>query len=54
MEPMASGLGLLVIGDWGGSDSSPYTEPGELACAVGMGAIAKQINAQAVLALVCV
>ena len=27
----ASGLGLLVIGDWGGEDTPPFTEIGQVA-----------------------
>jgi hypothetical protein len=42
---------LLVVGDWGGMPVKPYTLPGQVATAVGMGIIGDKINAQAVLAL---
>eukprot|EP01032_Pedospumella_encystans_P016452 gene16452-18775_t len=42
---------LLVLGDWGGSPVKPYTMPGQVATAVGMGIIGDKLNAQAVLAL---
>ena len=34
-------------------ETPPYTEPGEVACAAGMAKVAKDIDAQFVLALVC-
>ena len=35
---------FLVIGDWGGKDPAPYTEPGQVACAASMGPVATEIN----------
>eukprot|EP00992_Anisonema_acinus_P014371 TRINITY_DN9242_c0_g1_i1.p1 TRINITY_DN9242_c0_g1~~TRINITY_DN9242_c0_g1_i1.p1 ORF type:complete len:350 (+),score=100.54 TRINITY_DN9242_c0_g1_i1:57-1052(+) len=44
-------LTFLAVGDWGGTDHSPYTEPGEVAAAKGMGQVAKDHNSKFVVAL---
>jgi len=44
-------VNLLVLGDWGGMPVRPYTTPGQVATAKGMGVIGEKLNAQAVLAL---
>lgn len=47
----ASSFNFIVIGDWGGQPSSPYTEKGQIACAKSMGPIATQIQSTMILAL---
>jgi len=42
---------LMILGDWGGSPIRPYTMPGQVAAAAGMGVVADKLKAQAVLAL---
>eukprot|EP00759_Apiculatamorpha_spiralis_P046296 PhF_6_TR42764/c0_g1_i1/m.64679/K14379/ACP5; tartrate-resistant acid phosphatase type 5 len=42
---------FVVIGDWGGQPTSPFTEKGQIACAKSMGPVAASINSQMVLAL---
>jgi hypothetical protein len=37
----------LLLGDWGGQDKTPYTEPGQVACAAGMAVTASQYGANA-------
>merc|ERR1719443_769304 len=44
-------LNLLIMGDWGGKENSPYTNPGEVATATAMGVEAGKINATFSLAL---
>eukprot|EP00730_Choanoeca_flexa_P012571 TRINITY_DN4400_c0_g1_i1.p1 TRINITY_DN4400_c0_g1~~TRINITY_DN4400_c0_g1_i1.p1 ORF type:complete len:334 (+),score=89.66 TRINITY_DN4400_c0_g1_i1:60-1061(+) len=41
----------LLNGDWGGSDHSPYTEPGQVDCSHGMNAVAADIKPDAVFLL---
>jgi hypothetical protein len=42
---------FLVVGDWGGQDTPPYTTPGEIAAAGGMAAISSALNAKFVIGL---
>lgn len=42
---------FLAVGDWGGTDSSPFTEVGQVAAAKGMAQKAEEIGARFVLAL---
>jgi tartrate-resistant acid phosphatase type 5 len=44
-------LSFLVLGDWGGDDNTSPTTAGETCTASGMGKVAKDLNAQFVLAL---
>jgi tartrate-resistant acid phosphatase type 5 len=44
-------ISFLVMGDWGGQPTAPYTTPAEVATAKSMGVIAEKVNAQFVLAL---
>lgn len=44
-------LNFLVMGDWGGSGSAPYTTSGEIATAAGMGKVAASSGAKFALAL---
>jgi len=44
-------LNFLVVGDWGGKDSSPYYTGGQLASVAGMEKIAQKINSEFVIAL---
>lgn len=46
-----SDLHFLVMGDWGGSESSPYTTSSEVALAKGMNTAAEQLGAKFALAL---
>lgn len=48
---VGSGLSFLAIGDWGGSPVAPYTLPGQVAAAKGMGTVAAQIDSSFTLAL---
>ena len=48
LQPLqnANGHGLIyLLVDWGGTDTAPYTEPGQTACAVGMGVVAEESSA---------
>jgi len=47
----SASLDFVVIGDWGGQGSSPYTTTGQKAAAVAMNTIAGKINSQFTLAL---
>eukprot|EP00047_Mylnosiga_fluctuans_P024351 m.159210 g.159210 ORF g.159210 m.159210 type:complete len:332 (+) comp9837_c0_seq1:19-1014(+) len=42
---------FLAVGDWGGTETSPYTTPGEIAAAVGMALQSTALNASFVLGL---
>lgn len=42
---------FLVMGDWGGQDTKPYTTQAQRNVAVGMGSVAEKLNSQFVLAL---
>lgn len=44
-------LKFLVMGDWGGSESKPYTTSGEIATAKGMGEVGAAVNSKFALAL---
>ncbi len=44
-------LSFLVVGDWGGQDTAPYTRVGEVAASVGMAEVAENMTARFVLAL---
>ena len=44
-------LSFLVLGDWGGQPSSPYTTPAEVKLAKTMGEIATDLDAAFTLAL---
>ena len=44
-------LNFLVMGDWGGSGSSPFTTAGEIATAAGMGKVAAASGSKFALAL---
>lgn len=44
-------LSFLAIGDWGGQDLPPFTQPGQLATAEGLALAATSLDAQFVLAL---
>jgi len=44
-DASTSGLNFLAMGDWGGTDLKPYTEPGQVKAAVAMATVAAQINA---------
>jgi hypothetical protein len=46
-----TGIHFLAVGDWGGSGSTPFTTPAQIASASGMDLIAKNINSQFVVAL---
>lgn len=41
----------MVLGDWGGMPVPPFTLPGQVAAAAGMGVVAEKLQAKAVLAL---
>ena len=41
----SAGLHFLAMGDWGGQDAAPYTQPGQAKAAVAMATVAAQINA---------
>jgi tartrate-resistant acid phosphatase type 5 len=45
------GLNFLIVGDWGGQDTTPYSRPGEIAAAAGMASVSTQIGASFVLGL---
>ena len=49
--PADDAFNFLVMGDWGGVGSPPYTTPEELATAAGMGEVAGQIDAKFAMAL---
>lgn len=42
---------MQLNGDWGGQDSYPYTEPGQVLSAKGMDVTAKEVNPQAIFLL---
>ena len=45
LAPRASGqLNLLVVGDWGGASTAPYTTAVQLSVAAGMGAVGAANN----------
>ena len=44
-------LNFLVVGDWGGQDTTPYSRPGEIAAAEGMAAVSGSLGAKFVLGL---
>eukprot|EP00600_Ochromonadales_sp_CCMP1393_P003243 CAMPEP_0174991380 /NCGR_PEP_ID=MMETSP0004_2-20121128/21859_1 /TAXON_ID=420556 /ORGANISM="Ochromonas sp., Strain CCMP1393" /LENGTH=322 /DNA_ID=CAMNT_0016245121 /DNA_START=81 /DNA_END=1049 /DNA_ORIENTATION=- len=48
---VAASVNLLALGDWGGDENFPYTTPGQVAAANGMGVVGDKIKAQAVIAL---
>ena len=48
---VTAGFTFLAVGDWGGQDTKPYTEVGQVATAKGMGNVAEQVGAKFVLAL---
>ena len=48
MEP---NLTLFAIGDWGGHGTPPFTTPGEVSVAAGMGRAAERTEPNGVLAL---
>lgn len=47
----SASLSFVVVGDWGGSPVFPYTLPGQVAAAKGMGTVAEQIGSSFTLAL---
>jgi len=47
----ADDLNWLVMADWGGQPSNPYTTPQELSTAKGMGIVGQQMNAKFALAV---
>ena len=47
----SNNLNFLVMGDWGGSGSSPFTTGGEIATAKGMGLVGAATNSKFALAL---
>lgn len=44
-------INFLILGDWGGKDTPPYTTIGQTQTAAGMGKIADQLKSQFVLAI---
>ena len=47
----AEPLNFLVMADWGGQPTAPFTTPAELSTAAGMGRIAETVNASFALAV---
>ena len=45
-DARTSGLNFLAMGDWGGTDSKPYTEPGQVKAAAAMANVAANIGAK--------
>ena len=41
----ARGLSFLAMGDWGGDDASPYTQPGQAKAAIAMRQVASDVGA---------
>ena len=47
----SASFSLLVLGDWGGFGYRPYTTPGQLAAAKGMGKVGQSLDIDGVIAL---
>jgi len=49
--PAHASLDFLIMGDWGGVDTAPWTTPAEVQTAAGMQKVAAEVNATCALAL---
>lgn len=45
-DASVAGLNFLAMGDWGGTDSTPFTEPGQVKSAAAMAKVAARISAK--------